>query len=917
MKYRLFFSLFLNQTKALKKLFGIIIIIIFFPFYSHAQYWQQEVNYKIGVKLDDKTNSLDAVETIVYKNNSNDSLKFLWIHLWPNAYKNDKTAFSEQQLKNGNTDFYFSKENARGYIDGLSFTINNQLLKVEAHPTHLDIIKLIIPEGLAPNKTIEIKTPFHIKLPEIFSRSGYLKNSYQIAQWFPKLAVYDNTGWHPMPYLEQGEFYADFGSYDVSITAPSKYTIAATGYLVNEIKDDSTNTYQYIENNIHDFAWFADENFKKTTDSAVIGSSKIVFEYYSLSDKIAPAKAIEFMKRSVEEKSKALGTYPYKTIKVVEDVTKKQAGMEYPTITVLYSNSEKDLDMVIHHEVGHNWFQGMIATNERDAPWMDEGMNAYYDKLYENKYYGSEKTETGLSKKLSFDDYTFLIKTLEATNSDQPISTTSADFNNNNYGLIAYEKAAIWLSQLSIAMGKENFDKAMRQYFEEWKFKHPSRKDFEKIMADNSSQDLTAIFSMLGKTGALTSEAKKTKFNLLFNLDQKENTNYISFAPIAGANYYDGIMLGAAIHNYNLPPNKLQFLLAPLYGTKSKTINGLAKLNYTFYPNKDARHITVYGNVGKFTGDNFTDSTGKINIQPFTKIVGGIKYVFGNLDPLKKKTKWIELKSYYINETELLFKRDPITSELEITYPKESYQIQQLILGIANDRKLYPFSSVLKAELSKNFARLTFENKQYFNYGNGGGIDVRLFAGKFFYTKDKTTTTQFATERFHFNMSGPKGTEDYEYDNYFLGRNEFDGFAARQIMERDGAFKVKTDFLSNKIGKTDDWLGAINLTSTIPNSINPISLLPIKIPLKVFFDIGTNADLWNANGNSSKFLYDGGLQLSIFKNVLNIYFPLVYSKVYSNYFKSTIPGNTFKNNISFSINFKALELKKLLPGFNL
>lgn len=901
----------------MKQFLGIILILASCPSASYAQYWQQEVNYKIGVKLDDKSNSLDAVETILYKNNSADTLQFLWIHLWPNAYKNDKTAFSEQQLKNGNTDFYFSKEDSRGYIDGLSFTTNNQILKVEAHPIHLDIIKVILPEGLAPNSTVEIMTPFHTKLPRIFSRSGYFKNSYQIAQWFPKVAVYDKSGWHPIPYLDQGEFYADFGSYDVSITAASNYTIAATGNLIQEIKDDSTTTYLYKENNIHDFAWFADKNFKKTTETSTIGNNKILFEYYSLSEKIAPAKAIEFMKRSVEEKSKLIGTYPYKTVKVVEDVMKKQAGMEYPTITVLYANDEKDLDMVIHHEIGHNWFQGMLASNERDAPWMDEGLNSFYDKKYEKKYYTSKKPENTLSQKFSLDDLSFAVKTLQTTHSDQPITTASADFNYNNYGLISYEKTAMWLTQLSNVMGEENFDKAMLQYFEEWKFKHPTRKDFEKIISDNSSSDLTPTFALLDKTGPLTLEAKKTKFNFLFNLNQKENTNYISYAPIVGANFYDGLMLGAALHNYNLPPNKFQFLLAPLYATKSKSLNALAKFNYTFYPNEDARHLTLYGNAAKFTGDNFTDSTGKVNTQPYTKIVGGIKYVFGNLDPLKKKTKWIELKSYYINETELLFQRNPTTSILEISYPKESYQIQQLILGIANDRVLYPFSSVLKAELSKNFARLSFENKQYFNYGNGGGINVRLFAGKFLYTNERTTAAQFATERFHFNMSGPKGNEDYEYDNYFVGRNEFDGFAARQIMERDGAFKVKTDFLSNKVGKTDDWLGAINLTSTIPNSINPFSLLPVKIPLKVFFDLGTNADLWNADGNSSKFLYDGGLQLSIFKNVLNIYFPLVYSKVYSNYFKSTIPGNTFKNNISFSINFKALALRKLLPGFNL
>ena len=894
------------------------LILLFFNFLHQgfAQYWQQEVDYNIAVKLNDSTHGLDAFETINYKNNSNDTLHFLWIHLWPNAYRNDRTAFSEQQLKNGNTNFYFSKEKDRGFIDQLNFEANNQALTVEPHPLHLDIVKLILPIPVAPNNTIKITTPFHIQLPKIFSRSGHLGQSYQIAQWFPKVAVYDKEGWHPMPYLDLGEFYADFGSYDVSITVPSKYVIAATGNLVRQQKDESFTTYQYAEKNIHDFAWFADPNFKKYIDS----SQEIKFEYYALKEIKNADNILSFMKRSVEFKNSLLGNYPYKTIKVVEDINKRYGGMEYPTITVLHADTEKDLDLVINHEIGHNWFQGILATNERTQPWMDEGMNSYHDRLYEAKYYsnidGDEK-KSNSSKKLSEGDNSYALKTLQATNFDQPISSNSESFNSINYGMIAYEKASAWMKHLSDKMGAENFSRGMQSYFTQWRFKHPTPLDFKKVMESVASQNLDESFALLDTTGFIKKEPKKTKLNFLFNLDQKENIQYINHAPIVGANFYDGVMLGAVIHNYNLPPGKFQFLLAPMYGTRSSLLNGLAKANYRIYPSNDARHLTIHGNFAKFTGDNFQDSTGKINNQPFTKITSGIKYVFGNLDLSKKVRKWIEFKSFIIDETTLSFTTNPTTNELEITYPKQRLNLQQLIIGMENTRVLYPYEVQLKTELEKQFARISLTTHQYFNYANGGGLNLRIFAGKFIYRNDNVSMNRFATERFHLNMSGPKGDEDYEYDNYFYGRNEFDGFAARQIMERDGAFKVKTDFLSNKIGKTDDWLAAINLTSTIPNSINPLSLLPFKIPLKLFFDIGTNAPLWNAAGSGSKFLYDGGVQLSLLKNVLNIYFPIVYSKLYGDYFKSTIPGNTFKNNISFSINFKELALSKLFPGFNL
>ena len=160
-------------------------------------------------------------------------------------------------------------------------------------------------------------------------------------------------------------------------------------------------------------------------------------------------------------------------------------------------------------------------------------------------------------------------------------------------------------------------------------------------------------------------------------------------------------------------------------------------------------------------------------------------------------------------------------------------------------------------------------------------------------------------------MTGPKGDEDYTYTNYFIGRNEFDNFYAQQIMIRDGAFKVRTDFLSSKIGKTDDWLSAVNLTTDIPNAVNPLQVLPIKIPLKAFLDIGTYAEAWKKNAATGRFIYDAGLQVSLFKNMLNIYFPLFYSKVYSNYFKSTITEKRFWKNVSFSIDIQNFDFKKI------
>ncbi|MFL5786536.1 MAG: M1 family peptidase, partial [Flavisolibacter sp.] len=198
-----------------------------------GQYWQQRVNYIIDVNLNDKEKSLDAFEKLTYLNNSPDTLSFIWFHLWPNAYKNDRTSFSDQMLLNGNTSFYFSDKDQKGYINRLDFKVDGTTAKTEDHRQYTDVIKLLLPKQLLPGQQVQITTPFHVKLPFNFSRGGYDSSTFQITQWYPKPAVYDSKGWHPMPYLDQGEFFSEFGSFDVRITVPKEYTIAATGNIQN------------------------------------------------------------------------------------------------------------------------------------------------------------------------------------------------------------------------------------------------------------------------------------------------------------------------------------------------------------------------------------------------------------------------------------------------------------------------------------------------------------------------------------------------------------------------------------------------------------------------------------------------------------------------------------------------------------
>ena len=935
----------------MKRLFCLVILLYYQLPTANCQlpYWQQQVNYKIDVKLNDVDNSLDGSIRMDYYNNSPDTLHFVWIHLWPNAYKNDRTAYSDQTLENGSTAFYFSDDDKRGYINRLDFKVNGITAKTEDHPQHQDVVKLILPTPIAPKASAKIETPFHVKLPYEFSRGGHKGQSYQITQWYPKPAVYDKKGWHPIPYLDQGEFYSEFGNYEVQISLPKNYIVAATGEL-QEPEEKKTllalaakppatkkfngkkepaipssteiKTLHYKQTNVHDFAWFADKKFAVAFDTMKLLSGRIVavFSFYNPKNAAIWKNSIAMTKTAIRTKSNWVGEYPYNVVSVVDGGN--NGGMEYPTITLLESGgSQQSLDFVINHEVGHNWFYGVLASNERQHPWMDEGMNTYYDDRYAAQQYGNDSREMVhikpkfLQKKIPVDIPHMLLQTVIDVKKDQPIETPSEKFNILNYNLVAYTKTGDWMKRLETELGKPLFDSCMREYYKRWQFKHPYPEDFKKVVEDISGKKFDVDFALMQKKGNLNDHPLKKDIRItgLFNLRETNKHNYISIAPMVGFNFYDRQMFGAVIHNYSLPLPKLQFIAVPLYSAKSKRVNGIGRVSYSWYPGNKGQKAELAVSGESFTADTFLDSVSKVHFLRFYKLAPSFRFVFANKNPRSTVTKFIQWKTFLIGEQGLSFERDTAQQIDIITYPTRSRYINQLKFVFENNRVLYPYKAVLKVDQGEGFARADITANYFFNYAKGGGLDLRLFAGKFFYLGAKTFFKQFQTDAYHLNMTGPKGYEDYTYSNYFVGRNEYQRWTSQQIMIRDGAFKVRTDLLSNKVGKTDDWLSAINLTSTIPKQINPLAILPFKLPIKAFLDIGTYAEAWKKNAETGRFIYDAGLQLSLFKNVVNVYFPLLYSKVYSDYIKSTVPDLQFVKNIVFSIDLQNINLRKYIP----
>lgn len=520
----------------MKKIYIILFSLFSFsPLLFAQNYFQQEVNYKIDVKLDDIRHELNAFIEIEYVNHSPDDLTFIYFHLWPNAYKDHNTAFAKQLLEIGRMDFYFSKPEDRGYIDQLDFKINNEPARFEFEKNNIDICKLFLNKPLKSGEKIIISTPFHVKIPKVFSRMGHDKNSYQITQWFPKPAVYDREGWHPLNYLDQGEYYSEYGSFDVKITLPKNYVVGATGDLQNEdemkwlnekakitlamvkpldIPNDSfppsskeMKTLYYKQNNIHDFGWFADKRYYVLKGEVELPDSKrkvTTWTLFTNEEFNLWRKSIEYINDAVLFYSKNVGEYPYHQATALQGSLVFGGGMEYPNVTTIgRADKAEDLESVIVHEIGHNWFYGIFGTNERDNPWMDEGINTYYENRYMNTKYPNQHILLQDFTKIpipeffhihapSVSEYPYLIQAMRHI--DQPMNSSSERVTDANYWAMIYAKTALMINYLRASLTTVEFDRVMQKYFDLWKFKHPSPKDFRKVFEEETRKELDWFF---------------------------------------------------------------------------------------------------------------------------------------------------------------------------------------------------------------------------------------------------------------------------------------------------------------------------------------------------------------------------------------------------------------------------------------
>ena len=532
----------IKQT-SMRIIYGILFFFYLCQNVYSQNYFQQDVKYTINVTLNDKKHLLTGSEDIYYKNNSTTILNELYFHLYPNAYKNNSTTLAKELYNNGDNIFLESENKDLGYIDSLEFKVNGISAEWNLLQDTIDICRIKLPKPLQPGDSIHITTPFKVKIPNHrLSRLGHNAQAYFITQWFPKPAVFDKNGWNYFSYLDKGEYYSEFGSFDVTITLPENYVVAATGELVNgeseivwlENKAKETmamsdfpkeldiptssatmKTLRYKQDSIHDFAWFADKRWHVLKGEVELPISKrkvTTWSFFTNAEAEMWRKAPEYISNGILYMSNWVGEYPYSTCTVVDVTYASGSGMEYPMVATIGSYGDPfELDVTIVHEVIHNWFYGIIGSNERKHPWMDEGICNFYETRYIYTEYASDKSKQ-LNNVYSYGRFKKLLNLEKINHKDiqyqrylagarRHTSVSPDDYAQNfsraNYGGAVYYKTTISTDYLKEYLGDSLFDRCMKRFYEKWKFKHPDPVDMKNEFEIESGQKLDWYFNDL------------------------------------------------------------------------------------------------------------------------------------------------------------------------------------------------------------------------------------------------------------------------------------------------------------------------------------------------------------------------------------------------------------------------------------
>jgi hypothetical protein len=480
------------------------------------QYWQQRVDYRIDATLDVAKQEITGRETIHYQNNSPDQLTYLWLHLEQNICSPSSVTskLNQPPLVFQGTAFDFS---CKGFPGG--FTLERVAVGGRALTPMVDgtIMRLDLPTPLAAGASLDLEIDWRFPVPEYGAgRMGRDGPLYEIAQWYPRVAVYDDVrGWNHEPFIGAGEFYLEYGRFDVSLTVPATYVVAATGQLQNPEQvltaaqrerlaraatseapvavitaaevgtpasrpaTSGTLTWRFSADNVRDFAFAAAPNWQWDASGY---NGILIHTLYRATAPLWAAEANKIARAAIAHFSEKWLPYPYPHATTVEGPIE---GMEYPMLVFVPKGlSREDLQWTMSHEFGHEWWPMIVGANERLYPWMDEGFNTFADIEGAEKYFaGTPYADTvGLNP-------LHLYEAHGVPGDEQPLINRPIEVRDLFWG--GYRKPALMLQLLRLeVLGRERFDFAFREYTRAWAFKHPTPADFFRVMRDASGVEL-------------------------------------------------------------------------------------------------------------------------------------------------------------------------------------------------------------------------------------------------------------------------------------------------------------------------------------------------------------------------------------------------------------------------------------------
>ncbi|WP_029271526.1 M1 family metallopeptidase [Flavobacterium sp. KJJ] len=485
-------------------------------FAQSAPYWQQHVDYKMEVSMDVKTYQYKGKQELVYTNNSPDTLRKVFYHLYPNAFQpgsemdarlhsiKDPDARMVNKIKDADgKDIKQSrietlKPNEIGFLKISNFKQDGVTAQTRTSNT---ILEVTLAKPILPNSKTTFTLDFDGQVPVQVRRSG--RNNKEgvelsMSQWYPKLAEFDFEGWHADPYIAR-EFHGVWGDFDVKITIDAAYTIGGSGYLQdkNQIghgyedagvtvtypKKAKTLTWHFIAPNVHDFTWAADKDY---THDIVKGPNDVDLHFFYKNDLKTTGnwKQLEpLMVKVMDYYNHKVGAYPYKQYSFIQG---GDGGMEYAMCTLMLgSGTLEGILGTATHELGHSWFQHILASNESKHPWMDEGFTTYIEDSALNELKGDKKEVNPF--KGNYTSYYQLVQ----SGKEQPQTTHGDRYDENRpYSVSSYIKGSIFLSQLVYVIGQENLDATLKRYFNDFKFKHPTPNDIKRSAERVSGAEL-------------------------------------------------------------------------------------------------------------------------------------------------------------------------------------------------------------------------------------------------------------------------------------------------------------------------------------------------------------------------------------------------------------------------------------------